>query len=341
MKNNLRSNKGSGLGVILYGVTFLLILVFTAINIVNSKVIENGYNSLRDAVLAASSGSVIHLLTTDVEGESRVTQAQKDIISTADYDVYLQLALGYLINRNNTDVGNGTVIQSGEINNFIKLDHQKVVNSTLALLDDAIMRRNESITETEEYKVMMFFIEPYYEKSTNKKYFDIIAYGNSGYEFDSTLGGYTIKKELARIIVPSSTSGIYGMKDVFENVESAIESIVNCEYDGMTYEYDGVTHTYNGMLSADKNRYKTLKKFSINLNSQNSSDYAGLIRNMETYPYYVLVIKDFALPTIFDGKETNDVGGGIRNLFTSLSGDGKLDVPMCALNSGKTQRKLK
>ena len=59
---------------------------------------------------------------------------------------------------------------------------------------------------------------------------------------------------------------------------------------------------------------------------------------METYPHYLIVVKDFALPTIFDGVETNSGNPGIKSVFTSLSGDGSLSSPMCALNTGKIQR---
>ena len=146
----IKDNKGSGLGVILYGVTLLLILVFIAVNIVNAKVIENGCNSLRDAVQSASAGSVIHLLTK--ENQTTNTQAQKNIITGDSYDIYLQLALGYIINRN-TNAINNTYAQSGELNNFIKLDHQKVVNETMALLEAAVIRRRGagSINDTNKY----------------------------------------------------------------------------------------------------------------------------------------------------------------------------------------------
>lgn len=309
----IKNNKGSGLGVILYGVTLLLILVFVAINIVNAKVIENGYNSLRDAVQSASTGSVIHLLTKE---STTNTTAQKNIISGDKYDIYLQLALGYIINRN-TNATNNTYTQSGELNNFIKLDHQKVVNETMALLEDAVVKRRgaSTINNTEKYKVMMFFIEPYYDIN-NKKFFHIIAYGNGNY--DMTNG---IQVEIATEMVSSDNTN--DMKKVYQEVERTISRIVNCEHGGMT--------------AKDKQRYGMSTTFDISLNSTGSLDYDGLIREMETYPHYLIVVKDFALPTIFDG-DTNDVGTGIKGLFTSLSGDGTLSSPMCALNTGKTQR---
>ncbi len=325
-KNNkieLSSNNGSGLGVILYGLTLLLVLIFVAINIVNSKVIENGYNSLRDAVQTASSGSVIHLLKSNRDG---VTGAQKKILdgnigngnTQPTYDIYLQLALGYLINRNeDSDKTNDTIVKTGEINNFIKLDHQKVVNTTMALLEDAVVRRKdgEKISDTADFKIMMFFIEPY-RTDADEKFFNIIAYGNGDYDTENG-----IEKELAISFVKSSNRN--SMKEVYKEVEKQISDIVNCKYDGMDKD--------------KKNAYDPNTNFWINLNASGEEDYSKLVREMETYPHYVIVVKDFALPTIFDGKNTNDEGAGVKSLF-SLSGDGSLSVPMCALNTGKIQR---
>ena len=84
----------------------------------------------------------------------------------------------------------------------------------------------------------------------------------------------------------------------------------------------------------DKEAYNISTKFDINLNATGSYDYNKLIREMETYPHYLIVVKDFALPTIFDGVETNSGNPGIKSVFTSLSGDGSLSSPMC-ITSGK------
>lgn len=317
------NNKGSGLGVILYGMTLLLVLIFTAVNIVNSKMIESGYLSLRDAVQTASSGAVIHLLTTEREG---TTKAQEDVIAADSYDIYLQLALGYLVNRNPAPDNTGdTVVQTGEINNFIKLDHQKVVNTTMALLEDAVIRRRDNINNTRKYQIMMFFIEPY-QQSDGKKFFNIIAYGNNAYENGS------IKKDgvLATGIVRSN--GANDMKKVYGDVEQTISNIVNGDYDGMSIESQ-----IDYMIEEDEEN----TKFRINLNTgdeNTDADFEKLVREMETYPHYVIVVKDFALPTIFDGLNTNDDGGGIKSLFGGLVDDGRLKVPMCALNTGKVQR---
>jgi len=314
MKSNMMSkhldNKGSGLAVVLYGVTLLLVLIFTAINFVNSKVIEDGYNSLRDAVQAASSGSVIHL----IESQERADEQQKNVneqegsIENSYYDVYLQLALGYFINRDSgVDKDDDKIVQTGDINNFIKLDHQKVVNSTMSLLKDAVYRdKTRDIKYTGDYKILMFFIEPNYTEG-NKKYFNIIAYGNCA---DSYTGSDNKILEFAQV----DTSKCIDMKDAYQKIEDAINGIVN-----------------------NNKYYKTDNDFDINLNAKGTSDYEGLIRAMETYPHYLIVVKDFALPTIFDNTDTTDDGDGIRRLF-DLSGGNTLKTPMCALNTGKVQR---
>lgn len=312
LNKHILNNKGSGIGVILYGMTLLLILIFTAVNIVNSKTIESGYNSLRDAVQSASAGSVIHLLTSN----RSTTTAQNSIITSANYDIYLQLALGYLINRNPSAGTSDRYVQNGEINNFIKLDHQKVVNTTMALFADAVFRNRggnhyETISDTDKYKILMFFIEPYADAS-NQKYFDIICYSNSGWNGNVTA-------EHARTAVKIGNN----METVYAGVQGEINSIVE-------------------NFGDDKRSY------NININADGGS-LAGKVREMQTYPHYLIVVKDFALPTIFydaDKKEYRDTNdrdaGGVRSLFrtvfTSLSGDGKLHTPMCALNTGKVQR---
>lgn len=333
LNKKIRNNRGSGLGVILYGVTLLIVLLFVAINIVNAKVIENGYNSLRDAVQTAASGSVIHLLATNRE----TTTAQQNVISGNNggqpiYDIYLQLALGYLINRTEVqDDDDDTVIQTGEINNFIKLDHQKVVNTTIAVLEDAVVRKKyigkdnpNPITNTEDYKIMMFFIEPY-RNSDGRKFFNIIAYGNGniGYRTEADGTRVEVPEAIATSFVDAEKCNGKSMKDIYGAVEGEISRIVNCEIGNLE---DYVT--------------KNGTSFKISLNARGTSNYEELVREMETYPHYVIVVKDFALPTIFDGKYTNNSGSGIKSLFSSLSGDGSLSVPMCALNTGKIQRQV-
>jgi len=319
-----KNNKGSGIAVVIYGVVLILVLIFTAINILNAKVIENGYNSLRDAVLAASSGSVIHLLTTETGGtESQNTLiggAYKKDVNTSEefkYDVYLQLALGYIINRTES-VGSATAVQGAEINNFIKLDHKKVVESTMTLLSDAVIRNrtpNTSIIDTDKYKILMFFIEPRYSKNNYEKYFDIIMYTNADFDKNCNLIGN------GHIDFAGADTARESMDAVYKNIQSRINDLVNFNPDSRLNFKDGNN------------------SFSIDLNPTNDS-LPDLVRKMETMPYYIIVVKDFALPTLFDGEETNPGAVIIKSAFTELSGDGKLSTPMCALNSGKTERKI-
>lgn len=309
-----KNNKGSGIAVVVYGVVLMMLLIFTAINILNAKVIENSYNSLRDAVLAASSGSVIHLLTEN----TNTSTIQSQRIDKNQYDIYLQLALGYIINRTDnssrTSIGNGGNV---EINNFIKLDHKKVVTSTMTLLDDAIIRdrtTHTNISDTDKFKIFMFFIEPHYTGNDYEKYFDVIMYTNEDYE-NGTLIDRAGRPMLAG---GESTIGARtenSMEAVYKALESSIRNAVNT----------------NLRINPAGDSFK------INLNASGGT-YDELIRKMETMPYYLIVVKDFALPTLFDGVDTNTED---NNIFTMLSGNGSLNTPMCALNSGKTERKLK
>lgn len=311
-----KNNKGSGIAVVIYGVILMMLLIFTAINILNAKIIESAYNSLRDAVLAASSGSVIHLLT-DTDNAAKLQSGANGKIDRNNYDIYLQLALGYIINRD-TSSYSSTSVQGAETNNFIKLDHKKVVNSTMALLDDAIIRdrkKHTDISETDKFKIFMFFIEPHYTENEYEKYFDIIMYTNAEYQ-DGALIEDAGTPLLAGGTTNTISAGSRGsMEEIYDALESTISHAVN----------DNLNENYFG------------GQVNININSSGSS-YDQLIREMETMPYYLIVVKDFALPTLFDGVDTNTEN---NNIFTFLSGNGSLKTPMCALNSGKTERKLK
>lgn len=305
LSNLSKNNKGSGIAVVVYGVVVMMLLIFTAINILNAKIIENGYNSLRDAVLAASSGSVIHLLTTEDAGTTAQNKIIKEDDGSLKYDVYLQLALGYIINR--SDNYTNTSVEGSEINNFIKLDHKKVVNSTMALLNDSVMRdKNEYINDSDKFKILMFFIEPLYDQDDYEKYFNIIYYTNKDCNENGKLIGNGTIDVAGGNIRGNSMEGIY------ENIQSRINEIVN---DKSVFNETDADFT----------------SFNINLNPS-GGNLDELVRQMETVPYYLIIIKDFSLPTLFDDTQ--------GNVFTFLSGDGKLKNPMCALNAGKTERVL-
>lgn len=326
LNNFSKGNKGSGIAVIIYGVVLMLLFIFTAINILNAKVIENAYNSLRDGVLAASSGSVIHLLTPDAIKEEESTQ--NSIIAKNNYDIYLQLALGYIINRTNSN-SSSTAVQGAEINNFIKLDHKKVVNSTMAILDDAVMRdrvTNTDISDTDKFKIFMFFIEPHYTEDDFEKYFDIIMYTNKDYD---PVNGIDIDSGTPLLAGGEVNTIEQGSKGSMEAIYKAIESCINNAVNNPgNFVDDGDELLINKDFGSDS--------FKININASGNLD--ELVRDMETMPYYLIVVKDFALPTLFNGVDTNTED---NNIFTFLSGNGSLNTPMCALNSGKTERKLK
>lgn len=311
-----KNNKGSGIAVVVYGVVLMMLLIFTAINILNAKIIENGNNSLRDAILAASSGSVMHLLTTQTSG----TVSQNAVISnpTNKYDVYLQLALGYIINRKSVNEIEDSKTIGIKTNNFIKLDHKKVVNSTMALLEDAVTRYRsgnvrDGIGNTEKYKILMFFIEPYYDENYDK-FFDVIMYHNGMYDMSKTTRwSLDTTQGETKLVVGEN------MTDMYYNIESCINGWVNDP----------------SILNESQDNFV---KFNISLNPNAENDLTKLVRDMETMPYYLIVVKDFSLPTIFG--DTQDENNVFRIMFESLSGDGSC-TPMCALNAGKTERILK
>jgi len=334
----MNKQNGDGIAVVVYGITLMLVFTFLAINIANGKIIENGYNALRDSVFAASSGSVIHLMTSvdsyneQEKDQTNVRGGESKSESRLNYDLYLQLALGYIINRTPVEPSassseDDVVVQSGNVNNFIKLDHTRVVNSTLALLEDSSMRGKKNGTilpltgeqALEHFKVLMIFIEPHYDNSSYKKGFDIIVYGN---ELGAEQG--TVYPLQARI------EGSTDMAAVYRIINDQIDDIVNSS-----------TPVYGG-----SSNYGIDYSFHVNLNDGSSSK-EEMIRKMETKPYYMVVVKDFALPTLFQQTYTHAAGhddesGNIfKDAFGALSGDGRLKTPIIALNSGKVERKLK
>ncbi|MBP3284810.1 MAG: hypothetical protein J6M02_04865 [Clostridia bacterium] len=339
----LRKQNGDGIAVIVYGVTLMLVFTFLAINIVNGKIIENGYNSLRDSIQSASTGSVIHLLTsTDT---SSMTETQSQVIqnngqdknnkddSIPPYDIYLQLALGYIINRapvNNPPVvdpkEDNVVVQTGNVNNFIKLDHKRVVNSTLALLEDSVIRGRDAaglldIHNTDYFKILMIFIEPHYNNTTYEKYFNIIVYGN---KYGTAQG---------KTYFAGASDG--DMKKVYQNLNEQINIIINAN--------DPTTENLNSTDYALKESDGSLSKMKINVNlADGNVTGEELMRKMETKPYYMIVVKDFALPTLFRQQYTHkeEDENIFKQLFKDISGDGHLKTPIIALNSAKVERKL-
>jgi len=298
----VNSERGDGIAVVAFGIFILMVMIFIALNTLNSRLVEQGYNNLRDAVMSASSGSVIHLLLNVDETNPDNNQiGLQQPGTTLQYDPYLQLALGYIINYNasgSAGVANKEI--SVEQNNFIKLDHKKVVNSTLKLIDDVVLNGQGNIYGNfDRYQIFMFFIEPNYDNDYLKS-FNLIYYTNE--DMVPTEHG---------VILPVSGSS---MKEMYMNLEGTISTKVS-EISGKTYK--------------------------INLNADAAVSDEDLIRRMETKPYYLIVVSDFALPTIFTGATgetlTTQDNGIIKSLFGT---DGSLAQPMCALQSGKIERKI-
>lgn len=332
--NILRKNKGDGIAVIVYGVTLMLVFVFLAINIVNGKIIENGYNSLRDSIQSASVGSVIHLLASS----TGVTDEQDKVInnnglierdsSIPAYDIYLQLALGYIINRAPKTETSSETVETGSVNNFIKLDHKRVVNSTLALLEDSVIRGVDSqgksinIHNTDYFKILMIFIEPHYNNTTYEKYYNVIVYGNK----EGTEQGKTY-------LVGTSKGDLNA---AYKALNNTINTIVNSN--DPTVEGNS-SMAYALLDSSGKSRGIAI---NVNLADGNGDKGETLMRKMETKPYYMIVVKDFALPTLFrqhytHSEESENI---FKQLFKEISGDGHLQTPIIALNSAKIERKL-
>ena len=284
------SQHGSGISVVAFGVVVMIVFIFTAMNIMNAGLIEQGYNNLRDAVMSASTGSVIHLLLEQNSTQEGVKQ-QSTQGTTITYDPYLQLALGYIINYDNIGANLDATTIVIEKNNFIKLDHKRVINSTLQLIKDNVLSGG-NISDTDKYQILMFFIEPNYN-DIYKKSFNIIWYTN-GNPTNGTIDGP---------IEGSSMQGIYN------ELVNRISNIVNTKIGEFT-------------------------TYTIELNSTELSD-AELVHRMETRPYYLIVVKDFALPTLF-GVSTQEEGS-----FLSVFGNsGRLTQPMCALQAGQIERKI-
>lgn len=284
--SSIKSEKGDGISIVILGTCLMLMFIFASVNILNGKIIEERYNVLKDSVQSAAAGSVIHLLMDT--SDTTVQQAKR--VTDLKYDPYFQLALGYLVNDSPTS--GGIYAKTGDINNFIKLDHKKVITSTLELISKTVLGGDKSLFSNNaiNYNIIMFFIEPNYS-SDYKQSFDLISYRSN----DPYNG-------VVNTVEANNEEGLY------INLQQAINDTVNRDNNGVTY--------------------------NINLGANN--DASELVRKMQTNPYYLVVVRDFALPTLFG----NTKGNIFKDAFTSISGDGKLRTPICALQAGKIERKV-
>ena len=298
----LKKESGSGIGIVIYGIVVLLVLSLVSINILNAKIIQDGYDRLRDSLDAAVSGSVLHIA---------LDNQQKDDISGSvgtdtyqyQYDPWLQLALGFLMTSDSIS-GGGTALEGENTvtNDFIKFDRKKVVTHTMRVLQDGVLSNADSILATQggthKYQVIMVFLEPAYDDELDKS-IDIIAYDTS--MFIETGGN----------IKPNDGPG-GNFKGVYYNVGANIGEINTA-----------ITNIVNS-------RFPSGKTYDISLNGGDDD----LVEQLKTRPYYFVIVKDFALPTLF-GDTKND------NVFVDLtvSGDGHVG-PMFALQGANTKRKI-
>lgn len=288
----VKKETGSGIGVVIYGIVIMLVLSLVSINILNAKIIQDGYDRLRDSVEAAAAGSVLHIA---MENQSSTVSSSTRSEYQVEYDPWLQLALGFLMTSDATtsSFGNNAISSGNTVtNDFIKFDREKVVTHTMRLLQDGILSKSgEIVTNTSKYKIKMVFLEPSYNSSLNKN-IDIVVYENNPTMFDAHLVPNGNFKGVAYLASGNTDT------ELMNSVENAINSVV-----------DG---------------------FSISLAGR-----AGLIEDLQTRPYYFIIIEDFALPTLFGDTRDNV----FVSLTQGLTGDGHVG-PMFALQGANTNRRV-
>lgn len=300
IKKFVKSEKGDGISIVIYGTIVMMVFIFTAVNFLNGKIIEEKFNTLKDAVESAAAGSVVHLLTGENAGSITQNKQNTDI----SYDVYLQLALGYLINYE----GQGNVAV-GATNNFIRIDHAKAVESTLELISKSVLGQNKDylIKNPDKYSILMFFIEPSsnYDKDYRKTY-DLIVYRTDQNGMYNETTGYK-----GTVFATNLTT--------YTAIEEAINNQVNSQY-------------VNGTLSSTKG-VSGYTQYNISLGANSKEDQDSLLRSMGDYPYYLIVVKDFKLPSLL----SSDTSKGSNILVMN---DGKLKKPIATLQAGKVERKV-
>jgi len=190
----LKKESGSGIGIVIYGIVVLLVLSLVSINILNAKIIQDGYDRLRDSLDAAVAGSVLHIALDneqkdEIKSTGTYTYDTSDTGYTYQYDPWLQLALGFLMQSDKTDESaSGTALEGEETitNDFIKFDRKRVVTHTMRVLQDGVLANigepNE-ILNTDKYQILMIFMEPAYDNDLDKS-IDIIAYDSSMFILD-------------------------------------------------------------------------------------------------------------------------------------------------------------
>ena len=287
----LKNESGSGMGVVIYGIVIMLVLSLVSINILNAKIIQDGYDRLRDSVEAAAAGSVLHIALGNQSDTISSSSGKGKSDYQVAYDPWLQLALGFLMTSDATgaSTGDANVIETGNTvtNDFIKFDREKVVTHTMRLLQDGVLKSTGKITDS-KYKIKMVFLEPAYNSSLNKS-IDIIVYENNPSMFDVNLCPNSNFKGVAYLAQGNSN----------EALMQSIETVINTS---------------------------VVEGFTVDLGGK-----AGLIEDLQTRPYYFIIVEDFPLPTLF--TDTND-----DNLFKSIGQIADEHVTMFALQGANTKR---
>ena len=300
LDNILKNESGSGMGVVIYGIVIMLVLSLVSINILNAKIIQDGYDRLRDSVEAAAAGSVLHIALGNQEDFADTNSLTSKSDYQVAYDPWLQLALGFLMTSDATggSVGNAIDTSGGNqtvANDFIKFDRERVVTHTMKVLQDGVLKSTGNITDS-KYKIKMVFLEPAYTSSLDKN-IDIIVYDNTMFELKSD----------GNIKTNSSFKG------------KAWVATGSTDEDLMYDEYTGVQGVINNNVVS-----------GVKINLEGNND---LLEGLKTRPYYFIIIEDFPLPTLFGGDTRN-------NIFATMGSMVEEHVTMFALQGANTNRKI-
>lgn len=179
LDNMIKKETGSGIGVVIYGIVIMLVLSLVSINILNAKIIQDGYDRLRDSVEAAAAGSVLHIALGNQETHEKNNITNKSTYQV-NYDPWLQLALGFLMSSDSNSGYAGSALDGNNTiaNDYIKFDHKRVVTHTMRVLQDGVLKSTDKITNSSKYKIKMVFLEPAYDSNLNKS-IDVVIYDNN------------------------------------------------------------------------------------------------------------------------------------------------------------------
>lgn len=214
----LKFSRGSGMAIVMFSVVIMLYMAVTTVQILNSKVMFQEYNRLRNTVEASVAGSVIHVSMTD--------------------DNQVELSKGYIINEDAPpSPGDPNILATGNINNYYALDHQLANKYTLELIKKSMNISDVDIKSTDKVKILMIVIEPYYDAATYKREYKIYYYGN-GIENGHDYSIETLGTDLV-------TDG-----NRFDFVEDKINFFIN--HSSATDNYRSAKRTYDIRINGEK-----------------------------------------------------------------------------------------